>query len=91
MHIDRIISAGGDHLIALADGHKTTVSGPAGADTFDEVFLHPGLDADWDHAEDSAELFLSGDPELAKGRLFLEVPVEDVRELIAQHGGIHTG
>jgi len=91
MHIDRIISASGDHLIALADGHRITVSGPAGADTFDEVFLHPGLDADWDHAEDSVELFLSGDPELAKGRLFLEVPVDDVRALIDQHGGIHTG
>jgi len=89
MHtIDRAVAAGGDHLIVLADGHRITVSGPAGADTFDEVFLHPGLDVpSWDHAEDTAELFLSGDPELAKGRLYIDVPVDDVRVLIREHGG----
>jgi len=85
--LDHITAAGGDHLITLADGHRITVSGRADATECDEVFLHPGLDVDWDHAEDSVELFLSGDPELAKGRLFLEVPVEDVQVLIDQHGG----
>ncbi|MET8113794.1 hypothetical protein [Streptomyces prasinus] len=85
--LDRIATTGGGHLITLADGHHITVHGQAGADLIDEVYLHPGLDVDWDHAEDSAELFLSGDPELAKGRLFLEVPVADVRALIDERGG----
>ena len=85
--LDAAVAAGGDHLIALADGHHITVSGPADTPVFDEVFLHPGLDANWDHAEDSAELFLSGDPELMKGRLFLDVPATDVAALIGQHGG----
>ncbi|WP_055693406.1 hypothetical protein [Streptomyces prasinopilosus] len=85
--LDAAVLAGGDHLIVFADGHQVTVFGPAGADLFDEVFCHPGLDVDWDHAEDSAELFLSGDPKLTKGRLFLEVPVEDVRKLIGERGG----
>lgn len=78
---------GGDHLIALPDGHQLTVSGRPGSSTFDEVFLHPGLHADWDHAEDRWELELSGDPNLAKGRLFLDVPVVDVQALIDEHGG----
>jgi len=86
--LNQIVAEGGGHLIALADEHSITVFGTAGATTVDEVFLHPGLDVDWDHAEDPAELFLSGDPKLAKGRLFLEVPVQDVRALIDQHGGI---
>jgi hypothetical protein len=86
--LTRITAAGGGHLIPLADGHKLTVHGQAGAILFDEVFLHPGLDADWDHAEDTAELFLSGDPKLASGRLFLDVPADDVRALADEHGGI---
>lgn len=85
--LNRAIKQGGDHLLALPDGHRITVSGQPGSDIFDEVFLHPGLHADWDHAEDSAELFLSGDPNLAKGRLFLDVPVVDVQALIDEHGG----
>ncbi|MEZ7005702.1 hypothetical protein [Streptomyces sp. AD55] len=85
-HIDHHTTSSG-HLTALADGHHITTHGQAGSTTFDEVYLHPGLNADWDHAEDSWELHLSGDPELAKGRLFLDVPVEDVRTLIAEHGG----
>lgn len=88
MHaIDRAAAAGGDHLIVLADGHRITVSGPAGADSFDEVFLHPGLDVDWDHPEERWELHLADDPDLLDGRLFIDVPVEDVRTLIDQHGG----
>lgn len=85
--LDRITATGGHHLIALADGHRVTVHGQADAEEFDEVYLHPGLDVDWDHPEDTVELFLSGDPELAKGRLFLEVPVSDVAVLIDEHGG----
>lgn len=85
--LDRITTDGGDHLIALADGHHITVSGPAGADMFDEVFLHPGLNTDWDHAEERWELHLADDPKLLEGRLFIDVPVEDVRTLIDQHGG----
>ncbi|WP_055693232.1 hypothetical protein [Streptomyces prasinopilosus] len=77
----------GDRLITLTDGHRITTSNQSGTDLYDEVFLHPGLDADWDHPEDTAELFLSGDPELAKGRLFLDVPPADVRALIDEHGG----
>lgn len=86
--LEAAIAAGGDRLITLADGHHITVSGQAGADDFDEVFLHPGLNADWDHTEDRWELHLAGGGELLDGRLFLEVPVEDVRALIAEHGGI---
>lgn len=86
--LNRAVEQGGDHLLALPDGHRITVSGRPGSDTFDEVFLHPGLDVDWDHAEDRWELELSGDPELAKGRLFLDVPAGDVQALIDEHGGL---
>lgn len=86
--LDVAVTAGGGHLITFADGHCISVFGQPGVTVFDEVFLHPGLDVDWDHAEDRWELLQSGDPKLAEGRLFQEVPVADVRALVDEHGGI---
>ncbi|MFD5404468.1 hypothetical protein [Streptomyces griseorubiginosus] len=58
------------------------------------MFLWPGLDApdgDGSNNEDPVELWLTaGDTGQEKGRLFLEVPTNDVRALIARHGGEHT-
>lgn len=85
--MDRIVAEGGDHYITLTDGHQLVVSGRPGCDEFDEVFLHPGLDVTWEHEEDRVDLHLSGDPRLLAGRLFIEVPADDVTALIDQHGG----
>ncbi|RLU79927.1 hypothetical protein CTZ27_35845 [Streptomyces griseocarneus] len=75
--------------IRLADDCALTVKGP-GVDTVDEVFLFPGLAApdteEWAR-EDSVELFLTGNTDA--GRMFLDVPVWAVRDLIEQHGGEH--
>ncbi|MFD0253683.1 hypothetical protein ACFVGX_22515 [Streptomyces sp. NPDC127113] len=76
--------------IRLADGHVFTLKVGPGAETA-EVFLYPGLDAPDTEAwvsEDQWEVWLTGG-EFGDGSLYLDVPVEAVRDLIAQHGGEH--
>ncbi|MEU1180599.1 hypothetical protein ABZ464_23655 [Streptomyces sp. NPDC005820] len=75
-------------------GPHSVPSDYAGPYTHLEVYLgegiEPGNGDGWDE-EDSTELWLtapSGTPD--KGRLFYEVPVEDVRALIEEHGGEHA-
>ncbi|MGW3445642.1 hypothetical protein [Streptomyces sp. NPDC001076] len=62
----------------------------AGPYTHLEVYLDEGVepgDGDGWELEDSIELWLTSGDEPVKGRLFYEVPVEDVRALIEEHGG----
>ncbi|MFD4412416.1 hypothetical protein [Streptomyces sp. NPDC058475] len=75
--------------IRLADGHVFTLKVGPGAEAA-EVFLFPGLTAPgteaWEH-EDQWEVWLTGG--VGDGSLYLDVPVEAVRDLIVQHGGEH--
>lgn len=74
--------------IRLADGHMISVHAERGADAV-EVYLWPGLVVP--HAEDPAELFRTdGGSGQQAGTLCLDVPLQAVRELIAQHGGEHA-
>ncbi|MFH8771971.1 hypothetical protein [Streptomyces sp. NPDC017958] len=81
-------------ILRLADDTRITLTTrPGSPGGIDEVFLWPGLDVPdgdgWNN-EDSWELQLTaGDTGQEKGRLFYEVPVNDVRALIARHGGEH--
>jgi hypothetical protein len=95
---DRIATDGtGDshRIIRMADGQRITLTTRPGSPFgIDEVFLWPGVDVPcndgWEN-EDSVELWLtSGDTGQDAGRLFYEVPVEDVRLLIEEHGGEHA-
>ena len=76
--------------IRLADGHVLTLKVGPGAEAA-EVFLFPGLTAPdteaWEN-EDQWEVWLTGG-EFGDGSLYLDVPVEAVRDLIVQHGGEH--
>ncbi|MEU6965086.1 hypothetical protein [Streptomyces chrestomyceticus] len=76
--------------IRLADGHMVTLKVGPGAKAA-EVFLYPGLTAPdteaWEN-EDQWEVWLTGG-EFGDGSLYLDVPIEAVRDLIAQHGGEH--
>ncbi|BBA98321.1 hypothetical protein RVR_4460 [Actinacidiphila reveromycinica] len=96
---DRIATdgtTGGSHdIVRMADGQRITLTTRPGSPFgIDEVFLWPGVDAPcndgWQN-EDSVELWLTaGDTGQDAGRLFYEVPVEDVRALIEEHGGEHA-
>ncbi|MEU2899669.1 hypothetical protein ABZ690_35185 [Streptomyces sp. NPDC006967] len=88
------LAAGGTNKvpdgIRLADGHMLTLNvAPGGATA--EVFLFPGLNAPdteaWEN-EDQWEVWLTGG-EFGDGSLYLDVPVDAVRDLIIQHGGEH--
>ncbi|MGW1659108.1 hypothetical protein [Streptomyces atratus] len=74
------------------NGPHSVPSDYAGPYTHLEVYLFEGVDPTdsdgWD-AEDSVELWLTSGDEPDAGRLFYEVPVEDVRALIEEHGGEH--
>lgn len=76
--------------IRLADGHLITVTAGPDAEVLDEVFLAPGLTA-----PDTEEWSREGvtDWGLADqehgGSLYLNVPVEAVRQLIQDHLGEH--
>ncbi|MER6559758.1 hypothetical protein ABT300_18890 [Streptomyces sp. NPDC001027] len=65
----------------------------AGPYTHLEVYLDegitPGHGEGWE-LEDSWEMHLTSGDEPVKGRLIYEVPVEDVRALIEEHGGEHA-
>ncbi|WP_331727101.1 hypothetical protein OG725_37190 (plasmid) [Streptomyces sp. NBC_01213] len=77
--------------VHLADGHLLDVLTGPGSAWVQEVHLFPGLrapDAEGWENEDRVELFLLG--ENLGGRLFLDVPVSAVRDLIEQHGGEHA-
>ncbi|MCX4682571.1 hypothetical protein OG413_46155 [Streptomyces sp. NBC_01433] len=92
--LDSLTASGTNHIfdrIRLADGHALTLKTRPGADMAEEVFLFPGLTAPDTEAwgdEDSWEGWLTGGG-LDGGPLYLDVPVEAVRELIEQHGGEH--
>ncbi|MEU2380393.1 hypothetical protein [Streptomyces misionensis] len=90
------LAAGGTNgafeRIRLADGHTLTLKTQAGSATAEEVFLFGGLDAPDTEAwadQDDWEAWLTGGS-LDDGPLYLEVPVQAVRELIEQHGGEHA-
>lgn len=96
--LDRIVTdgTGGNHdIIRMADGQRITLTTRPGSPFgIDEVFLWPGVDAPCNDGwanEDSTELWLTaGDTGECTGRLFYEIPVEDVRALIEEHGGEHA-
>ncbi|WP_371099007.1 hypothetical protein [Streptomyces sanglieri] len=87
---------GGANCLPFPNGGTGPHSVPtdyAGPYTHLEVYLSEGVDPTdsdgWD-LEDSVESWLtSGDNEPDNGRLFYEVPVEDIRALIEEHGGEH--
>ncbi|MEV7535431.1 hypothetical protein [Streptomyces hydrogenans] len=76
--------------IRLADGHMLTLNVRPGAATA-EAFLCAGLTAPdteaWENEESLEEWLTGGDAGAAP--TYLDVPIEAVRELIAQHGGEH--
>ncbi|MFI9311203.1 hypothetical protein [Streptomyces triculaminicus] len=91
--LDSLTASGTDRVparIRLADDTVLTVMTRPGADLAEEAFLFPGLTAPdteaWEN-EDSVELFLTDS--LGAGTLFLDVPVQAIRDLIEQHGGEH--
>jgi hypothetical protein len=93
--LDHLTATGTDgscEVIRLADGHFLSLMTGPGAETAEEVFLYPGLIAPdteaWER-EDQWEGWLTGG-DFGDGRLYVEVPVAAVRELIVQHGGQHT-
>ena len=92
--LNRIAAAGtaeyAHSRIRLGDGHFITVTARPDSEVLDEVFLSPGLTAPDTEAwwrEDSTELFLTHHE--GGGRLYLDVPVEDVRQFIQDHLGEH--
>ncbi|GGY71106.1 hypothetical protein GCM10010363_60310 [Streptomyces omiyaensis] len=94
--LNRIAAAGTTERpyrrIRFADGCMITVEAGPDAVEFTEVATWPGLTVPATEAwanEYGVELFLSG--QNAEGRrLFLDVPVTAVRELIEEHGGEHA-
>ncbi|MEU5900385.1 hypothetical protein [Streptomyces venezuelae] len=76
--------------VRLADGHVFTLIVRPGAQVA-EVSLFPGLAAPdtegWEN-KDHWEVLQTGG-EASDGPLYLEVPVQAVRDLIVQHGGEH--
>jgi len=92
--LDALTASGTNHVfdrIRLADGHALAFMTCPGADKADEVALFPGLTAPDTQAwvyQDSWEGWLTGG-DLGDGPLYLDVPIEAVRDLIVQHGGEH--
>ncbi|MFF0170256.1 hypothetical protein [Streptomyces prasinus] len=90
--LDSLTASGTSHVydfIRLADGHMLTLVIHPGADRAEGVFLYPGLTAPdteaWEN-EDRWEDWLTGG---SGETIYLDVPVDAVRELIVQHGGEH--
>ncbi|MFF4699891.1 hypothetical protein [Streptomyces chattanoogensis] len=93
--LDSIAASGTNHIfksIRLADGHALTLNTQPGADHADEVCLPPGLTAPdteaWEN-QDQWEEWLTGGNLGGGGGLFLDVPIQAIRNLIKQHGGEH--
>ena len=92
--LDALAAGGTNHVferVRLADGHALALKTCPGADTADEVALFPGLTAPDTQAwrdEDPWEGWLTGG-DLDDGPLYLDVPIQAVRDLIVQHGGEH--
>lgn len=91
--LDRLATSGTDHIferIRLADRHMLALQAKPGA-AFAEVGLFPGLEAPdteaWEN-EDRWEEWLTGGT-FGAGGLFVDVPIQAVRDLITQHGGEH--
>ncbi|MDG5807882.1 hypothetical protein P9869_35600 [Streptomyces ossamyceticus] len=88
--LDSLIAEAADisQSVRMADGHTLSLSIEAGAKVA-TVYLWPGLDAPdteaWEY-EDNVEVWLTTGS-FGEGRLFGEVPVQAVRDLIEQHGG----
>ncbi|GGQ49835.1 hypothetical protein GCM10010250_21760 [Streptomyces althioticus] len=76
----------------LADGQVIAVKAQPGTDTVD-VYLPdaiPTPDGDAWELEDSWEAHLTAGDDPVEGRYFYDVPADDVRALIEEHGGEHT-
>ncbi|MFD0269572.1 hypothetical protein ACFVGY_23850 [Streptomyces sp. NPDC127106] len=93
--LDAVVTEGTGHgfaRIRLADGHAITLKTRPGAEAAEEVFLSPGLTAPdteaWEN-EDSWGDWLTGGTLGNESGMFLDVPTEALRDLIAQHGGEH--
>ncbi|MEV6357978.1 hypothetical protein [Streptomyces hydrogenans] len=93
--LNRIAAAGTGtdyRRVRFADGCMITVEAGPDAVEFTEVATWPGLTVPrteaWQH-EDAVDLFLTCQ-DVEGGRLFLDVPVTAVRELIEEHGGEHA-
>ncbi|QDN84376.1 hypothetical protein [Streptomyces sp. RLB3-6] len=91
--LDRLAVEGTNHVssrIRLADGCVISVHAERGADVV-EVYLWPGVaapDTEGRDDADPAELLCTNDGSGQQaGTLCLDVPLQAVRELIAQHGG----
>ena len=93
--LDSLAAGGTDHVFArvrLADGLTIVLKTAPGADVADEVGLLPGLfppaTEAWEN-EDRYEDWLTGGALGQGGGLYLDVPVQAIRDLIEQHGGEH--
>ncbi|THA53249.1 hypothetical protein [Streptomyces sp. A1136] len=93
--LDAVMTEGTGHgfaRIRLADGHAITLKVQPGAPAAEEVLLSPGLTAPdteaWEN-EDSWEDWLTGGTLGNESGMFLDVPTDALRDLIAQHGGEH--
>ncbi|MFF3726840.1 hypothetical protein ACFYYM_31240 [Streptomyces erythrochromogenes] len=92
--MNRIAAAGTDEYerIRLADNTMITVKAQPDATDFDEVAFWSSVTAPDTEAwarEDLFELWLTNQ-DVPGRRLFLDVPVEALREFIEQHGGEHV-
>ncbi|MFY0515983.1 hypothetical protein ACOMD4_37205 [Streptomyces anulatus] len=94
--LDSLTTGGTDHVFArvrLADGLTLVLKAAPGADVAEEVGLLPGLFAPRTEAwanEDAYEDWLTGGALGQGGGLYLDVPVQAIRDLIEQHGGEHA-
>ncbi len=92
--LNRIAAAGtanGYVRIRLADARMLNIKAKPHTTDLDEVCLSPGIavpDTEAWENEDSIELWLTG--QSGGGSVYLDVPVEAVRDLIQHHGGEHA-
>ncbi|MFD9453439.1 hypothetical protein ACFWBC_10155 [Streptomyces sp. NPDC059985] len=92
--LNRIAAAGtadGYVRILLADARMLNIKAKPHTAELEEVCLSPGITVPdteaWEN-EDSIELWLAG--QSGGGSVYLDVPVEAVRDLIQEHGGEHA-
>ncbi|UZI33959.1 hypothetical protein [Streptomyces sp. VB1] len=94
--LDSLAAGGTNHVfvrVRLADDLTLALKAAPGADMADEVGLLPGLFPPATEAwanEDRQEDWLTGGALGQGGGLYLNVPMQAVRDLVEQHGGEHA-
>jgi hypothetical protein len=91
--LDNLAAHGTNRVFAhvrLADGHALSVKAEPGADAAEQVYLHDDLTAPDTEAWVDDEGWRAPQSADARRAMFVNVPVQAVRELVEQHGGEHA-